>query len=143
MALIIPTWLPAFGDPKQTQKGKEDDGLESFFNHLRKHRPQYSNAATHVQNERKRTYAQAQADKLKGMVTGWPDITLIGVPPFICEMKVQGGVWQANQLTVLEAHYQRGAFVCLGWGSRGAWDALLYWEQNILVNPIALHRNPN
>lgn len=134
MALIIPEWVHVFGDPADTKKGTEDFCLESFFNKLRKERPFFAKITTHVQNERKRTYAQVQADKLKGMVPGWPDATTAGSPTLLQECKVVGGVWQPNQLEVMRNAYDAGSFVTLAWGSRGLWEGFLYWEANIWHN---------
>lgn len=134
MALIVPDWLPQFGKPEETKKGMEDFGLESFFNKLRTDRPHFALLATHVQNEKIRTYQQAQADKLKGMVPGWVDITLVsGAPTFMSEMKVIGGKWQKGQLDHMKAAQEMGAFVSLSWGAKGAWEAFLYWEKTFLL----------
>lgn len=117
----IPSWLPSFGD--EDFRGvcpKEDAELITAINWIRRTYPDTLGALTvHVENEGKRTKAQAQMAKAKGMMAGTVDILVLTTPPICMEMKRRDcskSRWQKGQLEFLEAAKNHGAFVgvCLG-----------------------------
>ena len=117
----------------QQEKGKhprENAEMITFFNELRDKFPELSILATHIKNEGKRTAQQIEKDKAEGLVTGFPDIVILGAPAFVCEMKSKrkGSKASEDQLDVLEAADKNGAFACIAYGYKAALEAVEEWQ---------------
>ena len=116
----------------QTEPGKhprETAEAITFFNELKIRYPHLEKLATHVRNESKRTMAQAQKHKAEGLVTGYPDIIIIGHPMFVCELKTKNknSRLRKEQKEILELASDTGAFVCVAYGWEAAINAVEDW----------------
>lgn len=112
----------------------------TFFAKLRREYPDsYGKIATHIRNEGLRTFYQATKQKSEGMVKGAPDIIIPASVAFVCELKRQDHTrskWQDGQQEyLLEAHKQ-GAFVCIGLGYVGAYEAFIYWKDKKSLHSV-------
>lgn len=121
--------IPVYGDP--TYRGDcpaEDAELITAVNWLRREYPDTLGAVTvHIENEGKRTMAQAQMAKAKGLKAGAVDLVILCSPPLVLELKRQDPTksrWQKGQEQfMLDAQRQR-AFVGLCLGAEGVKDAV-------------------
>ena len=121
--------IKTYGDP--TYRGdcpKEDADLITAVNWLRRTYPDTLGALTlHIENEGKRTMAQAQMAKAKGLNAGAADLILVCSPPMVLEMKRQDHTkssWQKGQQEFMLAAQQHGAFVGLCLGAEGVKKAV-------------------
>jgi len=109
---------------------KEDAEQITFFNILRRDYPEIARLALHIKNEGKRTNAQAQKEKANGLLTGAPDLLVIGSPTLVIELKRLDHTksrWQPNQQETLEEAQKSGAFACVALGHKAALEALKDW----------------
>lgn len=132
----LPSWLPSYGDTSyRGDCPKEDAELITAINWIRMEYPDSLGALTvHVENEGKRTMAQAQMAKAKGLLAGAVDILILTTPPIALEMKRRDHTqsrWQKGQLEFLEAAHKHGAFVGVCFGAEGFKQAIrTYLERN-------------
>lgn len=131
----IPQWLKVYGDTAFRGKCPQEDAeLITAINWIRREYPDTLGALTvHIENEGKRTMAQAQMAKAKGLLAGAVDILVLTTPPMAMEMKRQDHTqsrWQKGQLEFLEAAHKHGAFVGVCFGAEGFKQAVrTYLEQ--------------
>lgn len=131
----FPSWLSVEGN--KAFRGRcptEDHEQRDFFGVLRARYPEIAARTLHPRNERKRTGRQAAREAAEGMLTGAPDIVIVGDPCVIIELKRQDHTksrWQDRQLETLKAMQDAGALVFLALGSRAALSIV----ERILVNP--------
>ena len=121
--------IKTYGDT--TYRGdcpKEDAELITAVNWLRRTYPDTLGALTlHIENEGKRTMAQAQMAKAKGLNAGAADLILVCSPPMVLEMKRQDHTkssCQKGQQEFMLAAQQHGAFVGLCLGAEGVKQAV-------------------
>lgn len=108
----------------------EQAEMATFFNLLRRQRPEYYKIAVHVRNEGKRTQGQvARARYEGGFVKGAADIIIPGAPTFVCEMKSRSKSARLSkeQIEYLAAAQEAGAFACVALGHQAAWEAVQTW----------------
>ena len=107
---------------------KEDAELITAINWIRRTYPDTLGAVTiHVENEGKRTMAQAQMAKAKGLLAGAVDILILCSPPMALEMKRKDHTqssWQKGQQEFMLAAQKQGAFVGLCLGAEGVKEAV-------------------
>lgn len=126
----FPPWLDVYGD--LAFRGKcPTETLEqvTFFNRIRQ--TKWGTICLHPRNEGNRTHHQTAKQKAEGMTPGASDIIIPGAPTFVCELKRQDHTqsqWEPGQLEYLETAKNAGAFVCVGLGVEGAWEAFLLWS---------------
>lgn len=125
----LPSWLPSYGDTAyRGDCPKEDAELITAINWIRREYPASLGLLTvHIENEGKRTMAQAQMAKAKGLLAGAVDILILTTPPMALEMKRQDHTqsrWQKGQLEFLEAAHKHGAFVGVCFGAEGFKQAI-------------------
>ena len=125
----IPQWLDVYGDAAyRGECPQEDAELITAINWIRREYPDTLGAITvHVENEGKRTMAQAQMAKAKGLLAGAVDILILSTPPMVLEMKRRDHTqsrWQKGQLEFMESAHKQGAFVGLCLGSEGVKEAI-------------------
>lgn len=118
-----------YGKPSQTTALPESTEIINFFSILRAKHPELAKISTHIKNEGRRDYRQAQFDKLCGMNKGFSDILILGDPPFVCELKTlkKGSALSAHQKQFLEDAGTAGAFACVAYGSANALRAVEDW----------------
>lgn len=121
--------IKTYGDPSyRGDCPKEDAELITAVNWLRTNYPDTLGAVlVHVENEGKRTMAQAQMAKAKGLNAGAADLILVCSPPMVLEMKRQDHTkssWQKGQQEFMLAAQQHGAFVGLCLGAEGVKEAV-------------------
>lgn len=124
----VPDHIPFFDSPKS--EGDESYHQQTFFNWLRKHRPDLAAIAVHIENETggRKTMAQHQHSRLMGQVKGACDIVIpAGPAPLLMELKVWSGRLSREQIAYLTAGQKQGAFACVAVGAVGALNALHYW----------------
>ena len=122
--------IKTYGDP--TYRGdcpKEDAELITAVNWLRRTYPDTLGALTlHIENEGKRTAAQAAMAKAKGLKAGAVDLLVLVTPPLVLEIKRQDHTkssWQKGQQEFMLAAKQHGAFVGLCLGAEGVKQAVV------------------
>lgn len=107
---------------------KEDAELITAVNWLRRTYPDTLGALTvHIENEGKRTAAQAAMAKAKGLKTGAVDLLVLVTPPMVLEIKradITKSRWQPGQQEFMLAAQQHGAFVGLCLGAEGVKEAV-------------------
>ena len=109
----------------------------TFFNVLRLQHPQWAALAFHPRNEGALTQAQVRRHKAEGMLTGVSDVVIIGVPPFLCELKRRDKTKSRiakKQLEFLTNGHAVGAFACVAYGHECALEAFNEWLQ--IVTPM-------
>ena len=118
-----------FGEKEKGKQPSENAEMITFFNVLREDYPELAVIATHIKNEGKRNINQIGKDKAEGLVTGFPDIVILGNPAFCCEMKAksQSSKISDAQKKVLNAASKNGAFACVAYGYKAAIDAVEVW----------------
>lgn len=118
-----------YGEKQKGKQPPESAEMVTFFNELRTRYPEIAKLATHIKNEGKRTMAQAQRDKAEGLVTGFPDVVIVGAPAFVCEMKSKAKTARISpeQKDILELMTSRGAFACVAYGWEAAMEAVEDW----------------
>lgn len=108
----------------------EEDEQITFFNQLRKHKPELGEIAIHIKNEGKRNINQVMKDKANGMVTGAVDIVIPGAPTLLIELKKRSKRAKVSdaQINYMECAAKQGAmcYVCYGWEL--AMEAVEEWE---------------
>lgn len=121
--------IKTYGDT--TYRGdcpKEDAELITAVNWLRRTYPNTLGALTlHIENEGKRTMAQAAMAKAKGLKKGAVDLLVLVTPPLVLEIKRQDHTKSARQKGQQEfmlAAQQHGAFVGLCLGAEGVKKAV-------------------
>ena len=121
--------IKTYGDP--TYRGdcpKEDAELITAVNWLRTNYPDTFGAVlVHVENEGKRTMAQAAMAKAKGLNTGAVDLVLLCSPPLCLEIKRRdhtASSWGKGQQEFMLSAQQQGAFVGLCLGAEGVKQAV-------------------
>lgn len=95
----------------------------TFFNELKKIRPDLWSIATHIRNEGKRNASQAQRHKAEGMNTGAADIIIPCSPPYVIELKRRDHTKSKisdEQVKYLENCKKLGAKVCIALGYKEA-----------------------
>lgn len=125
----LPSWLPSYGDTDFRGKCPQEDAeLITAINWIRREYHDSLGALTvHVENEGKRTMAQAQMAKAKGLLAGAVDILILVTPPMALEMKRRDHTqsrWQNGQLEFLETAHKHGAFVGVCFGAEGFKEAV-------------------
>ena len=125
--------IPVFGNKEfRGECPSEAAEAVTFFAKLRREYPDsYGKIATHIRNEGLRTFYQATKQKSEGMVKGAPDIIIPASVAFVCELKRQDHTkskWQDGQQEYLLEANKHGAFVCIGLGYVGAYEAFIYWK---------------
>ena len=133
--------IKVFGDT--TFRGdcpSESAETVTFFAKLRREYPDsYGKIATHIRNEGLRTFYQATKQKSEGMVKGAPDILIPASVAFVCELKRQDHTrskWQDGQQEYLLEAQKQGAFVCIGLGYVGAYEAFNFWITKKSLHPV-------
>lgn len=118
-----------YGEKQKGKQPPESAEMVTFFNELRARYPEIARLATHIKNEGKRTMAQAQRDKAEGLVTGFPDVVIVGAPAFVCEMKSKSKTSRVSpeQKEILNAMSERGVFACVAYGWEAAMQAVEDW----------------
>ena len=117
-----------YGKKEKGKQPSENAEMITFFNVLREDYPDLAVIATHIKNEGKRNINQIGKDKAEGLVTGFPDIVILGNPAFCCEMKSKGkSKISEDQEKVLNAATKNGAFACVAYGYEAAIDAVIEW----------------
>ena len=117
-----------FGEKEKGKQPSENAEMITFFNVLREDYPDLAVIATHIKNEGKRNINQIGKDKAEGLVTGFPDIVILGNPAFCCEMKSKGkSKISEDQEKALNAAAKNGAFACVAYGYKSAIDAVDEW----------------
>lgn len=130
----IPEGIKIYGDPEFRDKKCPKEAAEqvTFFNQLRLHYPDsFGLLAVHNRNEGKKTINQVAKEKMEGMAVGAPDIMIPGNPAFLCELKRQDrtlSALQDGQLPYLYAAQKLGAFCCVAFGWKAAWEAFEEWR---------------
>lgn len=117
---------------------KEDAELITAVNWLRREFPDTLGAVTiHIENEGKRTMAQAQMAKAKGLNSGAADLVILCSPPMVLELKRADHTqssWQRGQQEFMLAAQNQGAFVRLCLGAEGVKEAVrCYLKQYTLM----------
>jgi hypothetical protein len=116
------------------------EGVEqaTFFNRLRREYPDSLGLlALHPKNEGQLRGGQFKGlarDKAEGMMPGACDIIIPARIAFACEMKRQDytqSAWQDGQREYLTAAAGQGAFACVAFGYKAAWQALEYWINHV------------
>jgi hypothetical protein len=132
--MIIPDWLPVFGDTKFRGVCPSESAEQvTFWSKLRREYPaSYGLLAIHPRNEGKRSVHQTSVQLAEGMSPGAADIIIPGGRSLVLELKRRDHTkskWQPNQLAYLEAAHKSGAMtgVALGW--EAAWQAFLAWHE--------------
>ena len=95
----------------------------TFFNELKKIRPDLWSIATHIRNEGKRNLNQVQRHKAEGMNTGAADIIIPCSPPIVIELKRRDHTKSKisdDQIEYLENCQKLGAKVCVALGYKEA-----------------------
>ena len=128
--------FPIYGDT--SWRGKcPSEAMEqmTFFNTLRREYPAtWGRLALHPRNEGQRKGGQIKAmiqHKAEGLTPGASDIIIPARVTFVCELKRQDHTqskWQDGQREYLEAAHNAGAFACVALGWKGAWAALMEWQ---------------
>lgn len=103
----------------------------TFFNQLRKRKPEIAAVAIHIKNEGKRTVQQIASDKAEGMVTGAPDIVICGNPTLLIELKrrTKSAKPREAQVNFLNAADKLGAMCAVCWGWEQAWEVVDQWQK--------------
>ena len=133
--------IPVFGN-KEFRGDCPSESAEAvtFFAKLRREHPTtYGLIATHIRNEGLRTFYQATKQKSEGMVKGAPDIIIPAAIAFVCELKRQDHTrskWQDGQQEYLLEAQKQGAFVCIGLGYVGAYEAFNFWITKKSLHPV-------
>lgn len=129
-----PADIPVFGD--WSYRGdcpKEVAEQITFINRIRtKYPDSYGAVIVHNRNEGKRTMAQIQREKMEGLTTGAPDISIPAKVSFLCELKRRNQVLSAisdKQLSYLRTAQKLGAFVCVALGCDAAEAAFDEWRR--------------
>lgn len=134
----IPEGIKIYGDVNYRDKKCPREAAEqvTFFNQLRKAYPDtYGRIAVHNRNEGKKTASQVAKEKMEGMAVGSPDIMIPGNPSFLCELKRLDRTLcelQPEQLPYLEAAQDLGAFCCIAFGWKAAWEAFEEWRASTI-----------
>lgn len=123
----LPDNIPVYGTTDKNDTATESQHAITFFAKLRREYPEYGTIATHIRNEGKRSNQQAMRQKAEGMTKGAADIIIPCNPPFVCEMKSRSprATIAPEQIEYLNNAQKLGAFVCVGLGYQGAFDAFL------------------
>jgi len=134
--MTYPSFLRIYGD--LSYRGPCPQELVeqiSIVNQIRRIYPDtYGRIAVHIRNEGARTHGQVVRHKAEGMVKGAPDLVIPGKPTFLCEIKRQNSQLSRvskEQLEYLEAAHNAGAFVCVAFGAKAAWEAVQDWIKEI------------
>ena len=127
-----PSFLRIYGD--LSYRGscpKESAEQISIVNQMRRVYPDtYGRIAVHIRNEGARTHQQTIRHKAEGLTPGAPDLMIPGSPTLLIEIKRQNPTLSRvsqEQLDYLEAAHKAGAFVCLAFGAKAAWEAVEEW----------------
>lgn len=124
----LPPWLKTYGDPAyRGDCPKEDAELITAVNWMRREHPDLAAVMVHIENEGKRTMAQAAMAKAKGLNTGAVDLVLLCSPPLCLELKRRdhtASSWGKGQQEFMLAAQKQGAFVGLCLGAEGVKDAV-------------------
>lgn len=124
----LPPWLKTYGNT--TYRGdcpKEDAELITAVNWMRREHPDLAAVMVHIENEGKRTTAQAQMAKAKGLNAGAVDLVVLCSPPMVLELKRADHTlssWQKGQQEFMLAAHNKGAFVGLCLGASGVKEAV-------------------
>lgn len=137
----IPADLRVYGDVKfRGPCEKEDYVLTSFISYLRKNYPDsYGALAFHVQNEGKRTPAQAMRDKSHGLLKGVSDVIIPARVTLVLELKKADSsqcAWETGQREFLAAAAKTGAFACVAFGYEAAIQAFEDWLKIVEGNQL-------
>lgn len=119
-----------YGTPTKEKCPSEAVEMSSFFNRLRREKPELGRIALHIRNEGLRTHQQVQKMRLDGgFVAGAADVVIPGAPAFVMEMKSRAKTAKVSkeQVAYLEACAAQGAFTCVALGAVAAWNALEEW----------------
>ena len=118
--------IRVFGEIDSSNNATESAHMITFFNYLRREHPHLGEIAIHIRNEGKRTFQQAEMQKIEGMVKGASDIIIPGMPSFVCEMKSTSAkaTISNEQINYLLSSAKNGAFACVAIGSEGAKKAV-------------------
>lgn len=121
--------IRVYGKQEKGKQPSENAEMVTFFNVLREDFPELAIISTHIKNEGKRTIHQINKDKSEGLITGFPDIVILGCPAFACEMKSKSksSKLSDDQEKVLTAAVNNGAFACVAYGYEAAIDAVRDW----------------
>lgn len=90
--------------------------------------PELAKRALHPRNEGRRTKLQAFRERSEGMLTGAPDVVIVGSPCVVIELKRRDhtkSTWQPRQVEVLRAMHAAGAIVVIALGAAAAAQWLL------------------
>lgn len=118
-----------YGKQEKGKQPSEADEMITFFNQLRKRKPELAKLATHIRNEGERNINQTNRQKAEGMVKGFADIVIVGNPAFVCEMKSKSKSSKPSkeQIEFLNNAHDNGAFSCLAYGWEAAVEAVEDW----------------
>ena len=116
----------------------ENAQSQTFGNQVRKRYPDL--LIMHIKNEGKKTKAQADFDRSRGMLTGASDFIILGNPTFCLEMKntdhTQSTI-SKQQIEFLVNASEQGCFACVALGWEAALSAVEDWlivaNKNILL----------
>ncbi len=120
---------------------KEDAELITFMNWLDREYPQFP--ALHVKNEKKRRgkdFAELAAERKKrSIVKGWSDVTIVGFPTLIIEMKRSDHTLCAledGQLPFLQKAAEVDCWAVVALGYVGAQAAFMDWLKENYPNMV-------
>jgi len=135
----IPPQIKVYG--KQVKGKQPSEGSEqiTFFAQLEKRYPVIFKVATHIKNEGRKTFQQAQKDKLMGLVKGASDIVIPGCPSLLIEMKSKDVKSKASteQIEYLLNAQALGSSVCIAYGWEAALQAVGEWVNASNNNRLA------
>jgi hypothetical protein len=123
--------IAVYGDTKLRSKcPKEDIEQMTIFLWLKTNHPVYFSRAVHVKQEGKKSFYTANKDAQMGLNKGWSDITIVGSPMLLCELKradfTKGKLRESQSDFLIDAQ-NAGAFVGVALGNKGFIDMFEKW----------------
>lgn len=122
--------VKTYGKQEPGEQRSEAMEMTTFFGVLKRKYPHIAPLAVHIRNEGKRDHKETLAMKIQGgFVKGASDIIIIGVPPFVCEMKSKSKDSRLiqEQKVFLDNADKAGAFACIAYGYEAAIEAVNDW----------------
>ena len=124
--------INVFGDVSFRDKKcpSEDAEQITIMNWLRINYNKYFELAVHVKQEGLKTKGEASKDSIMGLRKGWSDITIVGNPMMLCELKRADHT--KSRLSVDQSDFlikaeNAGAFSCVALGHEGFILAFKEW----------------